>query len=148
MSFKVYKISNTINARLYVGRTVNIADRWCLHRGDAIKRMLDKPLYRDMRLFGVDKFSIEVIEECPDEKTTRHREIYWMRILGSIYPQGYNLESPLTDTEAAIIKYNAWSWSMEQYSQFFGYGVGTLRLIRTKAAYSHVTRDDLPKVAV
>lgn len=148
LPYLIYKIGNTVNNKLYIGITnQTLKTRWSGHYGDAIKRNKDKPLYRDMRLYGADKFFIETIEEHCNEDTAHHRELYWMRMLSTIYPQGYNLRSPLTNAEAAIVKYNAWDWTSQQYADFFGLCVGSVRLIQTTScwgSYRHITKEHLP----
>ena len=86
----IYCITNNINQRQYVGKTnTTIEKRWKQHKKDAPKRNFEKrPLYRAMNKYGVDNFSIKVLEECSPEKSSE-REIYWIEKLDT-YHNGYN----------------------------------------------------------
>ncbi len=140
----IYKITNTIDDLLYIGRTDNLHKRWLKHKNDA-KHGCDRPLYRAMRIHGIENFHLETIEECLDYATAKSRETYWIRILNTVYPHGYNANVPrLTDTEAAIVKYDAWGWSLWQYANYFGMSILTLQQVRSGMSHFHVTRTHLP----
>ena len=61
----IYKISNTINDKVYIGKTAfSIEKRFKEHCQDAFKEHNEKrPLYSAMRKYGVEHFHIELIEE-------------------------------------------------------------------------------------
>lgn len=83
----IYKITNKVNNKIYVGKTATtIANRW-LHHLDAYKNF-DWHLYRAMRKYGIDQFLIEQIEEC-DNEIINEREIYWIEKLDTFH-NGYN----------------------------------------------------------
>lgn len=75
----IYKITNKINNRSYIGQTNNsIQERWKEHCHDCWKeRNNNRPLYMAMRKYGVEHFVIEVIEECSEEALSI-REIFWI----------------------------------------------------------------------
>ena len=85
----IYKITNQINNKVYIGlTTTTIKNRWKEHIG-AIGRYKDKrPLYAAMSKYGIDNFSIEELEEC-DDLILAEREIYWIDYYNSYY-NGYN----------------------------------------------------------
>ena len=74
----IYKITNTKNQMCYVGQAVNIAERWKQHIKRAIgaEPITNNKLYPAMKKFGIENFTFEVIEECPQEKLNQ-REDYW-----------------------------------------------------------------------
>lgn len=81
----IYKITNLINNKSYIGQSINIKRRWREH-----KRMTGKNLmYEDMKKFKIENFSFEVIEECLIDKLDE-REIYWIKYYDT-YNNGYNL---------------------------------------------------------
>ena len=86
----IYKITNDINNKIYVGKTLSpIEERFKQHKADSErKKMEHRPLYSAMRKYGLDHFSIEKIEEVPLENLS-DREIYWINTLDS-YHNGYN----------------------------------------------------------
>lgn len=89
MSF-IYKISNTVNTKLYIGKTSYSLDkRWKEHVRDSKKESLDiRPLYRAMNKYGVEVFKIELIEETTEE-LINDREKYWIDYYNS-FTKGYN----------------------------------------------------------
>ena len=86
----IYKISNDINDKVYIGKTTfNIEKRWNEHCNDSTKvRCKNKPLYQAFNKYGIAHFKIEAIEECDDEKLNE-RESYWIEYYDS-YCYGYN----------------------------------------------------------
>ena len=87
----IYKIINTVNDKVYVGQTVRpIRTRFYQHLRDAYKMDPQKKikLHRAIRKYGKEKFSVELIEECPKELLDE-REQYWIREYDS-YKNGYN----------------------------------------------------------
>ena len=94
MTSGVYKITNNITGEFYIGSSCNIKQRWSQHRNPAAqKRQPNSKLYKDMASYGLDNFTIEVIEETDNLK---EREQYWIEQLkpsyNSIYADGYNIE--------------------------------------------------------
>lgn len=91
MTGKIYYISNDINDKLYVGKTVRptLNERFTEHRKDSLKIGKEKrPLYRAMRKYGGEHFSIHLIEECEISKLAE-REQYWIDYYNA-YHNGYN----------------------------------------------------------
>lgn len=86
----IYKITNDINAKVYIGKTLgSINKRWKEHLKDCKKRKNEKrPLYTAMRKYGTEHFKIALIEECPEDIVS-DREIYWIEYFGS-FKSGYN----------------------------------------------------------
>lgn len=85
----IYKITNLINGKAYVGKTSQ-SDwrvRWSQHKDFA--RNLQKRgrgdayLYRAMRKHGVENFKIEVIDTAEAEETLCLKEIEWIAKLGT-----------------------------------------------------------------
>lgn len=82
----IYKITNLINGKVYIGQSIDIIRRWRSHRTSY--QTEDKVLYRAMRKYGLENFSFEVIEEC-DREMLSERELYWIKKYDS-YNNGYN----------------------------------------------------------
>ena len=84
----IYKITNNINGKIYIGMTYRtIQERWKEHQNDCSRKQTEnRPLYRAMNKYGIENFSIEIIEKTdyPEE-----RERYWIERLGS-FKYGYN----------------------------------------------------------
>jgi group I intron endonuclease len=96
--FYVYKISNTKNSKLYIGKTNNPKMRWAGHCSDAKNGRKNYPLYNAMNKYGFDLFKMEIIEECDTEELCFEREIYWIEHYQSNISKygrqcGYNLSA-------------------------------------------------------
>lgn len=79
----IYKITNLINGKLYIGKTSNsIQERWAEHKHDSQKGRCEKrPLYDAFNKYGIDNFQIEEIEEVENDDIACEREIYWIEQL-------------------------------------------------------------------
>lgn len=85
----IYIIRNTINNKIYVGQSNNVQDRFSKHLSEARLCTDNMPIHEAMREFGFDKFYYEIVEldvSNPDE-----REKYWIELLNSRSPNGYNV---------------------------------------------------------
>lgn len=84
----VYKITNDVNQKMYIGQTSRtLAERFEEHCMEAVlKRFPDRPLYAAMIKYGIEHFSIELIEETDNPK---EREVYWIEYYGT-FKNGYN----------------------------------------------------------
>lgn len=87
----IYKITNQINGKVYIGQSVKIKSRWKQHKQEAKSNRRNTFLYNAMRKYGLDNFSFEVIEEC-EENQLNEREIYWISYYDSFNKEkGYNM---------------------------------------------------------
>ena len=84
----IYKITNDINGKSYIGKTeFSIEKRFKKHCQDAFRERNEKrPLYSAMRKYGIEHFHIEQIEET---NNPNEREIYWIEFYQT-YSFGYN----------------------------------------------------------
>ena len=73
----IYCITNTVNNKAYVGKTLlSIQKRFQQHLQDA-KRFTDRPLYRAINKYGAENFSITLLEEV-EQSQLSSREQYWI----------------------------------------------------------------------
>lgn len=92
----IYKITNKINNKIYIGMTSNIENRWKTHLHNSKlykegKKFHRSHLYEAMKKYGTENFVIELIEECPREIAGK-REEYWIKTLNSQNNEiGYNI---------------------------------------------------------
>ena len=86
----IYVITNQLNGKQYVGKTLNNpTQRFKEHCRDSKKERCNKrPLYDAMNKYGINNFSISIIEECSDIEVNE-KEIYWINKLNT-YSNGYN----------------------------------------------------------
>lgn len=126
----IYKITNNINGKVYIGQSNNIQRRFSEHqnRGAASRIPVDVAIQK----YGKENFSFEIIEECTIEQLNQ-RETYWINHFNSI-ENGYNCSiggdqqsigsnngrAILTENEVKIIRtaYNNHERRKDVYKQF------------------------------
>ena len=88
----IYKITNLINNKSYIGKTNNFKRRESDHFRLATTKghkEYDKALYQAIRKYGKENFSFEIIEILEDYSISGEREKYWISFYDS-YNNGYN----------------------------------------------------------
>lgn len=87
----IYKITNLLNEKVYIGQSVNLKDRVRQHAksGTGAATATNNKLYTSMKQDGLWNFTWEVIEECPREKLNE-REAFWIDFYDAA---GYGLNS-------------------------------------------------------
>lgn len=91
----IYVITNNINGKQYVGLSKNIIRRWNDHKNKAIhpikKDDIDKPLYKAMRKYGTNNFSIKILEEIDSNniEDMKEKEKFYIAKL-DLYYSGYD----------------------------------------------------------
>ena len=78
--FTVYKITNKINQKCYIGSSIRVNKRWQQHINDANNPNNEKynyPLYQAFRKYGIENFTFEIVEQCGIEQLDE-RERYWI----------------------------------------------------------------------
>lgn len=83
----IYIIKNTINQKVYIGRSTDINRRWATHLRDAKNGSLCK-IHLAMNKLGINNFYFEVLEEC-EVKELNNREQYYIDLYNS-WHSGYN----------------------------------------------------------
>jgi len=91
--FYVYKITNIINNKIYIGQTITtIKKRWDSHIRASC---LDKPtmlISLAIKKFGLEYFSIEEIDRSKNINDINIKEIYWINFYNSRHNDiGYNV---------------------------------------------------------
>lgn len=83
----IYKVTNKLNGKVYIGQSINIKQRWKQHRTNATVRK--ESLYLAFQKYGLENFSFEVLETC-QEKELDEKEQYYISYYNS-YNNGYNM---------------------------------------------------------
>lgn len=90
----IYKITNLINNKIYIGQSINIQQRWKTHRSGPFNKnnhQYDTPLYRAIRKYGLQNFSFEVLEECVEGELDNKEQYYIEKYDSTNFDKGYNL---------------------------------------------------------
>ena len=88
----IYKITNTLNQKVYIGQAVNIAERWKQHikRALGAEPLTQNKLYPAMAEDGVWNFTFEIVEVC-EKAQLSEREQYWQKFFGA-KEYGYSMK--------------------------------------------------------
>lgn len=85
----IYKITNIINGKSYIGLSNNILRRKKEHFSNYIQPSeLNKTLYRAFEKYGKENFTFEILEECQKEELSE-KEKFWIDYYNT-YKDGYN----------------------------------------------------------
>ena len=82
----IYKVTNMVNGKSYIGQSKNIEQRFKDHK--LICRERNIPLKRALQKYGYENFKYEILEEC-ELSNLDDREMFW---INEIKPE-YNLDS-------------------------------------------------------
>jgi group I intron endonuclease len=102
----IYKITNTINGKCYIGQTQHTFNRRYERNGVGAERVLacyefskdrgdsyNIHLYRSMKKYGVENFTVEILEQCKTVAKLNSREKYYIKLYNSADPDfGYNYQ--------------------------------------------------------
>ena len=99
----VYLITNTVNGKVYVGKTKDFYKRYCQYVSDVRARVngrINDYLMNAFVKHGFEAFRFSVIEELEVEKCAE-RELYWIGFYNATKREfGYNLR---TDSSSGMI---------------------------------------------
>ena len=86
----IYVIENDINNKLYVGQTVDPYKRESYHfsRNSFNKNCLT--VHYAIKKYGRSNFDFVLLERCDSKQELDAREIYWIKELNTLVPNGYN----------------------------------------------------------
>ena len=95
ISMCIYKITNTLTGKVYIGKTINTAkQRWLAHMS-ASRRPNSivgrSKIARALAKYGETSFTFEVIDIAEDQKSLSNKEEFWISNLSTLAPNGYNL---------------------------------------------------------
>ena len=92
--YAVYKITNLINQKSYIGSSIRVEKRWQQHKNDAFNSNNEKynyPLYQAFRKYGLENFSFIILKD--DFASIEEMQDYEQQMIisfCSLSPNGYN----------------------------------------------------------
>lgn len=88
----IYRVKNKINNKIYIGQTIRNLDKRI--KGHLKESKLDKsnrPFLNAIKKYGIENFEWEIIDKASTLEELDEKEIYWIKQLSSITPNGYNI---------------------------------------------------------
>lgn len=83
----IYTFKNKVNGKVYVGQTC----RTFKERMGEHLRHKDTTLGKALAKYGIDNFEYKIIDEAETIEELNEKEIFWIKKLNSMAPNGYNL---------------------------------------------------------
>ena len=148
----IYKITNKINGKIYIGQTIMpIKNRMYKHYSQARTGKAITGIDAAIRKYGEDNFEVEQLVECPNEDLNQQEQFYISKYKS--FENGYNLTiggqytttSLNIDIEKAIKKYNELQ-SVEETVKYFNCCTETIsRLLKANGIEikRHLNLDNL-----
>lgn len=88
----IYKITNLVNSKIYIGQTINsIEKRWARHTWATTKKRNAMAITSSIIKYGEDNFIIEQIDTANSIDELNEKEIYYIELYNSLSPNGYNI---------------------------------------------------------
>ena len=84
----IYKITNKVNGKIYIGQSIHIEKRWQEHCQPSNNKSL---IAKAIKKYGKENFLFEVVEQCIEEELLKKEE-YYIKLYNSVVPNGYNQE--------------------------------------------------------
>lgn len=87
----IYKVTNKINGKFYIGQTIqSLKDRWYRHcaKKSLSEAEMNMHIKRAILKYGKENFTVEAIEEC-DSELLNEKERFYIDYFDS-YHNGYN----------------------------------------------------------
>lgn len=88
--FDVYRITNKINNKSYIGVSKRTQARFRQHFVDAINKKYNTYFYSAIRKYGREAFELSIVETFTTEKDVYEAEKKYIRELETLAPKGYN----------------------------------------------------------
>lgn len=84
----IYKITNKIENKSYIGQSIHIEIRWKQHWYNRGK--YPTLISQNLSKFDIEDFDFQIIEECTEEELNVKEEHY-IKLFNTFKPFGYNM---------------------------------------------------------
>ena len=105
----IYKITNTVNQKIYIGQSIDIKKRFSRHKTSAFNKnstMYNSSFYKAIRKYGLSAFTFEILEECPKDVLDDKEQQYIKQYQSNDARYGYNMTEGGKDCPSAPQKLN------------------------------------------
>lgn len=91
--YVVYKFTNMINGKSYIGKSKRIKRRFQEHVNGSVWRIAGKQscISKAIGKYGIENFSFEILKECSSPEEMNEKEFEFILEYDTISPNGYNL---------------------------------------------------------
>jgi group I intron endonuclease len=88
----IYKITNTVNGKIYIGQTkCSLEKRIGEYKSSSKNEKVYQRILQAIKKYGFEKFIFEILEECAIDKLNE-REIFWINFFDCTnITKGYNV---------------------------------------------------------
>ena len=83
----VYRLTNTLTGKVYIGKTVRYKDRMSEHK----RRETTPPISQAIQKYGWENFTKEIIIEDVPEEDLENLEDSYIEVENTLVPNGYNV---------------------------------------------------------
>jgi len=104
--WSLYRITNKINGKIYIGQATNISKRWSDHRAAVQKLKPTQIIHHAMIKYGLDNFEFEVIASCKTQEDANETETELVKQYDSFISNGKGYNATLGGMNAP--KTEAW----------------------------------------
>lgn len=90
----IYKITNLINNKIYIGQSLNIELRYNAHINYALNKLskeYNTPIHNAIRYYGKNNFKLEILELCSAQELDKREKYYISFYKATDREIGYNL---------------------------------------------------------
>lgn len=97
VDYVIYRFKNQLNGKVYIGQTVkSLRKRVIQHLTNSRPTTKAHKTYfhNALNKYGIENFSVDIIERCSSKEELDNREIYWIAYYNSTNKKfGYNIDS-------------------------------------------------------
>jgi len=143
----IYKITNLVNGKIYIGQSKNYKTRWNEHKRLSKKEANanDTVFVRALRKYSIEKFTFEIIDYAESAQKLNELEEFYIKDYNSVVPNGYNLTSyingvSILSEESRLKMSESRRNTKKQYSSSNYYGVSFNNKTKTWGAYIHFNK--------
>jgi len=89
----LYRITNTLNNKVYIGQTIDPNSRWRAHRKSSASDKPRQVIHQAIKKYGNDVFEFDVIAASLNQDDADWMEENLIQQYNSLAPTGYNIEA-------------------------------------------------------
>lgn len=146
----IYKVTNNLNQKVYIGKTSEtVQKRFKEHLNECqTQKSYGRPFHQALIKYGVENFSIEILEEAPIDELNEKEKFYIKKY--DSYFNGYNAtlggEGTLQYNYKEIVDFYLKNGSKQQTCQHFGCCLETVSKACKEFGIKTISKDKGQKI--